>query len=156
MTTLKSLLRGLSLIVVVAPLLVMSPSASARDANLSGLNGEQLTADALAQGDTILVFWASWSPRCRDIVPRVNAIAESWSGSARVATVVFLEQRGAVESFLSGKRMSVPVYLDGDGAFSKRNAITDLPGLLILRDGKPLYRGALPADPGALLRRHLG
>lgn len=155
MTITKSLIRGLP-IVVAATLLLLAPGASARDTNLPGLNGGQLTTDSLAQGDTILVFWASWSPKCRDIVPRVNAIAESWSGSARVATVVFLEQRGAVESFLNGKRLDVPVYLDGDGAFSKRNAITDLPGLLILRDGKPLYRGALPADPGTLLRRHLG
>ena len=39
---------------------------------------QQALAAELEQGPAIVVVWASWSPRCRDVVPRVNA---AWSTS---------------------------------------------------------------------------
>lgn len=118
----------------------------AQDLQLAGLRGEQLREADLAQGSTIVVVWASWSPRGRDIVERVNAIAQRWGGQARVITVNFQEDRGAVEQFLAGKNLAVPVFLDTDGAFAKKNAVTNLPGLLIVRDGAVAFRGKLPED----------
>src|SRR6188768_1775233 len=69
---------------------------------LQGLGGERLSDADLAQGATIFIVWASWSPRSRDVVARVNQVAQRWSGKARVVTVNFQEDRGAVESFLAG------------------------------------------------------
>jgi thiol-disulfide isomerase/thioredoxin len=130
--------------------------SSAREATrLTGLRGEQLTDSDLAGGATVLVVWASWSPRCRDIVERVNPLAERWGGKARVGTVNFQEDRAAVEAFLRGKSLSAPVYLDADGAFSKRNAVTTLPGLLVYVDGQVAYSGRLPEDPDSLLSKTL-
>ena len=130
--------------------------AAAQDFRLPGLSGGQLTDADLAQGATIVVVWASWSPRCRDIVERVNAIQGRWGSRARVVTVDFQEDRGAVQSFLSGKNLSVPVYLDGDGAFSKKHAVTTLPGLLVIQDGNVAYRGKLPDDANRVLSEILG
>jgi thiol-disulfide isomerase/thioredoxin len=110
-----------------------------------------LTESDLARGTTIIVVWASWSPRCRDIVERVNPLAERWGGKARVVTVNFQEDRGAVETFLRGKSLRAPVYLDGDGAFSKRHAVTTLPGLLVFVNGRVAYGGRLPEDPDRVL-----
>lgn len=118
---------------------------------LPGLRGGQLTEQDLASGATVIVVWASWSPRCRDIVERTNALAERWGGRARVVTVDFQEEAAEVERFLSGKELRAPVYLDGDGEFSKANAIATLPGLIVVRDGQARYRGKLPADPDAAI-----
>jgi len=118
----------------------------AQDLQLVGLRGERLREADLAQGSTIVVVWASWSPRGRDIVERVNAIDDRWGRQARVITVNFQEDRGAVERFLAGKSLRVSVFLDADGAFAKKNAVTTLPGLLIVKDGAVAFRGKLPDD----------
>jgi len=134
----------------------LSLPAPAQDVRLPGLRGGQLTEGDLAQGATVVVVWASWSPRGKDIVARVNAIQGRWGGRARVVTVNFQEDRGTVDGFLAGKNLGVPVYLDTDGTFSKKHAVTTLPGLLIFQDGKRGYGGRLPPDADALIARTLG
>jgi len=142
--------RALALALLLILALASLPLA-AQDVRLPGLQGGQLTDAKLAQGATILVVWASWSPKCRDIVDRVNAMQSRWGQSARVVTVNFQEDRDTVQQFLSDKRLSVPVYLDLDGAFSKKSSITTLPGLLVVRDGATAYRGRLPDNPDAVI-----
>lgn len=125
--------------------------ASAQGPVLQGLGGERLSEADLAQGATIFIVWASWSPHSRNVVERVNQVAQRWGGKARVATVNFQEDRGAVESFLAGKSLGATVFLDADGAFSKKYAVATLPGLLIIKDGRVAYRGKLPDDPDRVI-----
>lgn len=121
-------------------------AAGAQDLTLSCLGGERLSDADLARGATIVVVWASWSPRSRDIVQRVNPIAARWNGTARVVTVNFQEERQAVEGFLAGKGLGAPVCMDPDGVFSRRYNVATLPGLLVVKDGQVAYRGKLPDD----------
>ncbi|HEX3557240.1 MAG TPA: TlpA disulfide reductase family protein [Thermoanaerobaculia bacterium] len=120
--------------------------AGAEDVSLSCLGGERLTDGELARGTTIVVVWASWSPRSRDVVQRVNPIALRWKGSARVMTVNFQEERRAVEGFLTGKGLDAPVCLDPDGLFSHKYNVATLPGLLVVKNGQVAYHGKLPDD----------
>lgn len=144
---------------VVALLLALSSGAApvaAQGQTLRGLRGEQLSEADLSQGATILIVWASWSPHSRDVVERVNRVAQRWSGKARVVTVNFQEDRGVAEKFLAGKNLGAPVFLDPDGAFSKKYAMAWLPGLLIVKDGRVAYRGKLPEDPDRVIVEILG
>ena len=143
--------RILVLLALGALVLGVASLADAQDVRLRGLGGEQLRDADLAQGTTIIVVWASWSPRGRDVVPRVNALADRWGRQARVITVNFQEDRGTVEGFLGGQGLRVPVFLDPDGAFAKRYAMTNLPGLLVIQNGETAYRNRLPDDPDAVL-----
>jgi thiol-disulfide isomerase/thioredoxin len=136
---------------VLAGLLLALPLVAQGNVRLPGLDGGQLTSGDLASGSTIVVVWSTWSPRCRDIVPRVNSLAGQWGGRARVVTVNFQEEPAAVRKFLEGKSLSAPVYLDRDGEFAKAHAVTTLPGLVVFRDGAARYQGKLPADPDAVL-----
>jgi len=131
--------------------LIAAGALAAGDVRLPGLHGGQLTSAELAKGDTVVVVWASWSPRCRDIVDRVNAIQSKWGARARVVAVDFQEDSSKIEEFLRGKNLAVPVYLDSDGAFSKSMAVTSLPGLVVFHGGNPTYQGKLPADVDATL-----
>ena len=99
-------------------LAVASVPASAQGVLLRGLGGEQLSEADLAQGATIFIVWASWSPHSRGIVDRVNPMVQRWSGKARVVTVNFQENRQTVEGFLAGRSFGTTVFLDADGAFS--------------------------------------
>ena len=144
---------------LVAALLILSGTAmpaAAQGPILRGLRGEQLSEADLAQGAFILIVWASWSPHSRDVVERVNRVAQRWNGKARVVTVNFQEERGVAERFLAGKNLGVPVYLDQDGSFSKKYTMAWLPGLLIIKDGKVAYRGKLPEDPDRVIVEILG
>lgn len=154
MRTAKRRSFGLPLALVVG-LLASSSAAPQEPIRLPGVGGGELTEGALEQGSYVVVVWAAWSPRCRDIAARVNRIAERWGGKARVVTVNFMEERPAVQEFLRSQRVSVPVYLDADGAFSKKHAVTTLPSLLVLKDGRIGYRGKLPDDENAVISQVL-
>jgi thiol-disulfide isomerase/thioredoxin len=142
----------LGLTAVLAP---SAPLGAAQGGALPGLHGGQLSAADLAQGTQIVVVWASWSPRCRDISPRVNQLAQKFSGQARVITVDFQEEAPAVEEFLLQNPLEAPVYLDRDGEFSKGHAITALPGLIVVRKGEVLFQGRLAAEAEAQIRELL-
>ncbi|MDX1643642.1 MAG: TlpA disulfide reductase family protein [Thermoanaerobaculia bacterium] len=145
-------------ILAMAFLLVLpAPSQAQRgEITLPGLDGGDLEESELLQGASIVVIWASWSPRCRDIVERVNALHSRWNDRAKVLTVDFQEDPATIREFLGGKRLRAPVYLDRNGAFSKKNAVTTLPGLLIYKDGQILFRGKLPDDAESLIAQVLG
>lgn len=146
----RSSLRAILALGVAVGLLVSVPSA-AQDIRLSCLGGESLSDADLARGATIVVVWAAWSPRSRDIVGRVNPLVSRWSGRARVVTVNFQEDRQAASAFLAGKNLAAPVCMDSDGSFSKKYNIANLPGLLVVKDGQVVYRGKLPDDPDRVL-----
>jgi thiol-disulfide isomerase/thioredoxin len=152
--------RRSSLVAPIALLVLLlaggSLPALGQTVSLNGLRGERLSESDLGQGTAIIVVWASWSPKSRDVVDRVNPLAQRWGGRARVLTVNFQEDRQAVEGFLAGKNLAVPVFLDGDGAFSKKYAVATLPGLLILKDGQVAFRGKLPDDPDRVIAEILG
>lgn len=147
---------------VVAVLLVVVgtglPSAWAQQGSfrLQGLKGGELRQADLNQGVVIMVVFASWSPRSRNIVPQVNAIVDRWGGQARVVMVSFQEDAATVEGFLSGKKPKATVYLDQDGDFSKSYAVTHLPSLLILKDGTTGFSGKLPRDPDSIISQTIG
>jgi thiol-disulfide isomerase/thioredoxin len=150
----RRLLAAGALLAVLS--LSFDTAVSAQGFALQGLGGERLGAADLAQGTTILIVWASWSPHSRDIVARVNPLVQKWGGKARVVTVNFQEDRPAVESFLAGKSLGTAVFLDTDGTFSKKYAVASLPGLLIIKDGQVAYHGKLPEDPDSVIAEILG
>ena len=113
---------------------------------IKGLERGSLSDADLQKGTTILVVFAGWSPRCRDVIERVNEIQGKWGSRARIGLVDFQESESDIRGFLANRKTSVPVYLDSDGEFSKRYAVTQLPYLLIIRDGKILSQGRLPED----------
>jgi thiol-disulfide isomerase/thioredoxin len=143
--------RRLLLALVVAAVSAGAARADETGLPLQGLGGGELRRADLEQGSTIVVVWASWSPKCRDIAARVNALSQRWGSLARVLTVDFQEDRGTVEAFVAQSGLKGPVYLDRDGTFAKRNAVTTLPGLLVYSGGRVAYNGRLPDDADRLL-----
>jgi thiol-disulfide isomerase/thioredoxin len=127
--------------------LVSAWPLAAQERSLPCLGGGRLTEAELRRGDAIVILWASWSPRSRGVVDRINAVAQRWGGRARVVAVNFQEEEGAVTAFLASRKLDVPVCLDVDGAFSRRHDLATLPALLVLRDGQALVHERLPDDP---------
>lgn len=142
---------AVALVAVLAVALLAPAPVRAQEVSLSCLGGGRLSDADLGRGTTIVVVWASWSPRSRDIVQRVGALAGRWGSRGRVMTVNFQEETPVVEKFLAGKGLGVPVCLDPDGVFSRKYNVATLPGLLVVKDGQVAYRGKLPEDPDPVL-----
>ena len=51
----------------------------------------------------------------------------------------------AVSGFVAGKGLRAPVFLDTDGAFSRKFSIATLPGLLVIKDGQVVLNVAVRA-----------
>jgi thiol-disulfide isomerase/thioredoxin len=144
--------KALAALLIVLALLAALPGAlRAEDINLTCLGGGRLSDADLARGVTIVVVWASWSPRSRGIAERVAPLASRWGGRARVVTVTYQEDGPAVERFLAGKTLGAPVCQDPDGVFSRKYDIATLPGLVVFKDGQAAYHGKLPDDPDAVI-----
>lgn len=137
---------ALALILALVAFACQADAASDSKMVIKGLDRGSLSDADLQKGTTILVVFASWSPRCRDVIARANAIHGKWSNQARIGLVDFQESEADIRGFLKDSKTAVPIYLDSDGEFSKRYAVTQLPYLLIIRDGKILSQGRLPED----------
>ena len=143
---------GAAVLVAALALAGLSPApAVAQEVSLTCLGGERLSDADLARGTTLVVVWASWSPRSRDIAQKVGALAGRWGGRARVMTVSFQEDGPAVQKFLVGKGLGAPVCLDPDGVFARKYNVATLPGLLVVKDGQVAYRGKLTDDPDQVI-----
>lgn len=147
-------LAALAALVAAVLALAPSPAVAAEDV-LTDLQGRSLEAGAFGRGTVIAVFMATWSPRCRDVVERVQEIESRWGDRARVVLIDFQEDADTVRRFV-GDKPPVRVYLDAEGAYSKEHAITFLPGLLVLQDGAVAFRGRLGNDPNSVLSQILG
>ena len=152
-------IRWMALLALLALAVVWAPAASSaqgRPFTLEGLQGGDLGPSDFDQGVVIAVVWASWSPHCRNIVEQVDAIVERWGSQARVIMVDFQEERDDVEAFLAGKRPRARVYLDQSGAFSKKHSVTNLPGMVIFKDGTAAFSGKLSRNPDSIISQTLG
>lgn len=135
------------LLLALAATVFGAQSSAAQDGSLRCLGGEQLSAAEMRQGTTIAIFWASWSPRSRDVFERINGVAAKWTGRARVVAINYQEDPSEVRRFLAGRKLTAPVCFDVDGSFSKSYDVSTLPVLVILKDGVVARQGRLPEDP---------
>ncbi len=135
--------KALGMVVILSS--VWAQPVLAESVRLPGVGGGELTDADLARGSWVVVFWASWSPRGRDVPQRVAALAQAVGTKARVVAVNFQEDPQEVERFVQQSPFGVPVYLDQEGALARRYRVTQLPGLLVLVDGQARYAGALPS-----------
>lgn len=146
---------GAAALWMLGSMLALPAATAQQGGSLPGYSGGELSSADLAQGTHIIVVWASWSPRCRDIASRVNDLVRTHSSLGRVVTVNFQEEPPAIAEFVRQNRLDAPIFLDRDGEFSKGHAVTTLPGLIVVRKGEVVFQGRLAADAEAQVRELL-
>ena len=95
--------------------------------NVKEVSDSNFEEDVLRHSQPVLVdFWAAWCAPCRMLNPTVEAIAEKYSGSAKV----------------------VKLNVDENPAVSQRYGIKGIPTLILFKDGKEEERvvGATSKD----------
>jgi thioredoxin 1 len=83
--------------------------------NVIEVSDSSFEKDVLLANMPVLVdFWAAWCAPCRMLAPTVEAVAEKYSGSARV----------------------VKLNVDDNPSISQRYGIKGIPTLILFKDGK--------------------
>ncbi len=136
----------------------MGPSSgdsSAQDGHLSdrqlftlkNLDGEYVSLEALLKRNkaVLLNFWATWCPPCREEIPDLIKLQETYQDrSFTILGVDVGESAAKVSSFVKKIGINYPVVLDSDNRVAEIYRVVGIPtSLLIDSDGKTLgvYHG---------------
>ena len=83
--------------------------------NVREVTDNSFEQDVLQAGEPVLVdFWAAWCAPCRMLAPTVEAVAEKYSGTARV----------------------VKLNVDENPSISQRYGIKGIPTLILFKGGR--------------------
>jgi peroxiredoxin len=90
--------------------------------------GEAVDLGSLQGKSTVIVFWASWCPSCKDMLPEIQTLHEMGYSVLTVTS----DPREAVAPFMASNRYSFPVLLDQDGSCAARYNVQGLPTTVAL------------------------
>jgi thiol-disulfide isomerase/thioredoxin len=100
---------------------------------LNAAEGPTLAIDKLKGTVTVLNFWATWCPPCRNEMPSIQRLADLMKGTAfRVVAVSVGEDRKTVAAFIKENGYTYPIYLDERGTLSQSLASQGIPTTYIL------------------------
>eukprot|EP00828_Plagiopyla_frontata_P049001 TRINITY_DN9592_c0_g1_i3.p2 TRINITY_DN9592_c0_g1~~TRINITY_DN9592_c0_g1_i3.p2 ORF type:complete len:333 (+),score=130.40 TRINITY_DN9592_c0_g1_i3:174-1172(+) len=95
---------------------------------------------------TLMIFWATWCPSCKQALPEMEGLAMSHGDKANIVAVSLDEKPAALENYLEKNPLQVPVFL-GDQKLAARFGIEAIPTLVIFdKAGKQIFAkaGAFP------------
>jgi cytochrome c biogenesis protein CcmG/thiol:disulfide interchange protein DsbE len=108
--------------------------------NLPDLNGKIVSTRNEGKV-TVLNFWATWCPPCREEMPELQQFAVPLRPDIVFYAVNIQEPAAKVAGFLAQNKYAMPVLLDSDGAVAAAFRINAIPTTIILdKAGVVRYR----------------
>ena len=88
---------------------------------------------------TMLMFWTTWCPSCKEELPELEALRASHGDKVNIITVSLDENLAALDTFLAKKKLDLPVY-HGDEAIARKFGVEAIPTLLMFdKTGKMIF-----------------
>lgn len=107
---------------------------------LTALDGRQVTIGKPGRL-TIINFWATWCPPCREEMPELDNFAQQHRQNLEFYAINIQEPSEKVTEFLKQHRYAMPVLLDSDGGITKTFRINAIPTTLVIdRNGVIRFR----------------
>jgi thiol-disulfide isomerase/thioredoxin len=107
----------------------------------------------------VLLFWATWCPYCKALMPYVQSVYDAAGRNALDVYAIDINDDGDPAAELKERHQTFTLVRDGD-AIAAHYGIKGTPGLLLVdRKGEIIYRrvgGDEPAGVEVALRQHLG
>ena len=122
------------------------------------IQGVDLQGQARSIGEggdkpVLLVFWASWCLPCREEVPSVNALVETYGDRVTILGVNMGEAAVVASRSAEELGMRYPSLLDSQSKIASAWRVRTLPlGVVLDRERRIQFRGhGLPTQPTVLL-----
>ena len=117
----------------------------APDFSLPTLDGETITLSAGRGKPTLINFWASWCPPCRQELPALQAAYETYGDKINFIAVDVKEDQATVSDFAQQLDLTFPIVLDSSGSVSNLDyRVSGLPTTIFLDAN------------GVIVQRHVG
>lgn len=131
----------------VSPLILLSPVAAkppAPDFNLPNSEGQSVKLSDLRGKVVVLNFWATWCPPCREEMPSMQTLWESFKGDDfELLAVNVGEDEDMVFAFRHelSKTLKFPILLDEKSQVARTYPIRGLPTTYVLdKQGRIVYQ----------------
>lgn len=131
----------------LAPSAVLAQNANtAPDWSLLSAQGEKIRlADEVQQQPVILLFWATWCPYCKALMPHLQSMHFEYGDKVKILAINFVEKGDPVE-FIRNAGYDFTVLPDGD-AVAAAYDVYGTPGVIIV-DQEQIIRFDLRTLPG--------
>ena len=107
------------------------------------LDGSNVTLSALQGKPTLLIFWATWCPPCREELAHLQeGVIDVYGDAITVLPLSRGEKREVVEEYIAQMGYTFPVGLDEEQTIYKQYASNYIPRCCVIgRDGVVVYSG---------------
>ena len=114
----------------------------APDFTLDGRDGRPVRLKGLRGKVVFLSFWATWCVPCREEMPAMERLYQTYRERGLVVVAVnFKESSAEVKAFMQELHLTFPAVLDRKGAVTAAFSVRQLPvTYLVDRDGKILWK----------------
>ena len=103
----------------------------APDWTLSTPDGQAITlADEAEQQTTVLLFWATWCPYCKALMPHLQSIRLEYGDSVKILAINIFEDADPV-AFMANAGYDFTLLPEGD-AIAERYGIFGTPGVFVI------------------------
>lgn len=104
----------------------------APDWTLQSASGETVTlSEVAATQPVILLFWATWCPYCKALMPHIQSIRLEYGDQIRVLAIHFRDDKGDPVAYIENAGYDFTLLPDGDEV-AKLNGVWATPGLVII------------------------
>ena len=118
----------------------------APDWTLESTGAEAITlSEVVTERPVIIVFWATWCPYCKALMPHIQSIHLEYGDAIRILAVHFRDDKGDPVAFMENAGYGFTLLPDGDEV-AKLNEVWGTPGVLIV-DRDRIVRFNLYAVP---------
>ncbi len=116
-----------------------SPTESSSTANnylgedwtLTNLAGEAVTLSDFQGRPTLLVFWATWCPYCKKLLPGIARLNDKYEAQGLKVLAVNIKEDWKPEVYWRNHEYQFDTVLDGD-EIAKKYGISGTPGLVFI------------------------
>lgn len=112
--------------------------------------------DATASNSaTLLVFWATWCPFCKNEIPGLIKLNDEYKDKGlKIVAIDVGESAKKVEGFAKQKGINYTVLLDPNNKVAGQYSVVGIPSnILIDKDGIIKYRGTTPPPENLLPKK---
>lgn len=115
----------------------------APDFTVEMLDGRSVTLSKLQGKPTLLIFWATWCPPCREELSHLQeGVIDVFGDKINVLPISRGEKRETVEGFLDKMGYTFAVGLDGDQSIYRKYATNYIPRCWVIDSkGEVVYAG---------------